>query len=75
VFNIVFVGYSLAKDNLNNTYQYNMISKFFSKTRLNYINKIQSESFFVPVSVLVLNIVILLVLVLLLLLLLCTTLT
>jgi hypothetical protein len=27
VFNILFVGYSLAKINLNNTYQYNMISK------------------------------------------------
>jgi hypothetical protein len=99
VFNVLFVGYSLAKDNLNNTYQYNMISKKFSKTiqynhrnsfsrgfplpfnvetlqafgalfqipqyyrkflyyktkmlcnyeLLNYINKIQSVSFFVPV--------------------------
>jgi disulfide oxidoreductase YuzD len=48
------VGYSLAKNNLNNTYQYNMISKIFSKTMnyvLNYINKIQSESFFVPIIV------------------------
>jgi hypothetical protein len=26
VFNVLFVGYSLAKNNLNNTYQYNMIS-------------------------------------------------
>jgi hypothetical protein len=54
VFNVLFVGYSLAKNNLNNTYQYNMTSKHFSKTMnyiLNYINKIQSESFFVPVSV------------------------
>jgi hypothetical protein len=54
VFNVLFVGYSLAKNNLNNTYQYNMISKNFSKTMnyvLNYINKIQSESFFVPASV------------------------
>jgi hypothetical protein len=54
VFNVLFVGYSLAKNNLNNTYQYNMISKNFPKTMnyvLNYINKIQSESFFVPVSV------------------------
>jgi hypothetical protein len=30
VFNVLFVGYSLAKNNLNNTYQYNMISKIFS---------------------------------------------
>jgi hypothetical protein len=37
VFNVLSVGYSLAKNNLNNTYQYNYI--------LNYINKIQSESF------------------------------
>jgi hypothetical protein len=54
VFNVLFVGYSLAKNNLNNTYQYNMISKNFPKTMnyvLNYINKIQSESFFVPASV------------------------
>jgi hypothetical protein len=51
VFNVLFVGYSLAKNNLNNIYQY-MISKKKSKT-MNYliINKIQSESFFVPVSV------------------------
>jgi hypothetical protein len=44
----------LANNNLNNTYQYNMISKKFSKTMnyvLNYIHKIQSESFYVPVSV------------------------
>jgi hypothetical protein len=33
--NVLFVGYSLAKNNLNNTYQYNMISKNFSKT-MNY---------------------------------------
>jgi hypothetical protein len=32
VLNVVFVGYSLAKNNLNNTYQHNMISKNFSKT-------------------------------------------
>jgi hypothetical protein len=35
VFNVLFVGYSLAK-NLNNTYQYNMISKKNSKT-MNYL--------------------------------------
>jgi hypothetical protein len=55
--NVLFVGYSLVKNNLNNTYQYNMISNNFSKT-MNYlinINKIQSESFFVPVSVLMSN--------------------
>jgi hypothetical protein len=51
LFNVLFVGYSLAKNNLNNTYQY-MISKIFSDNELlNYINKIQSESFFVPISV------------------------
>jgi disulfide oxidoreductase YuzD len=59
VFNVLFVGYSLAKNNLNNTYQYNMISKKNSKSMnnelLNYINKIQSESFFVPVSVCTVN--------------------
>jgi hypothetical protein len=32
VFNVLVVGYSLAKNNLNNTYQYNMIPKNFSKT-------------------------------------------
>jgi O-antigen/teichoic acid export membrane protein len=60
VFNVLFVGYSLAKNNLNNTYQYNMISKKFSKAMNyllllinNYINKIQSESFFVPVSIVI----------------------
>jgi hypothetical protein len=36
VFNVLFVGYSLAKNNLNNTYQYGMISKNFSKT-MNYV--------------------------------------
>jgi hypothetical protein len=36
VFNVLFVGYSLAKNNLNNSYQYNMISKKFSKT-MNYL--------------------------------------
>jgi hypothetical protein len=36
VFNVLFVEYSLAKNNLNNTYQYNMISNFFSKT-MNYL--------------------------------------
>jgi hypothetical protein len=30
VFNVFFVGYFLAKNNVNNTYQYNMISKNFS---------------------------------------------
>jgi hypothetical protein len=57
VFNVLFVGYSLAKNNLNNTYQYNMISKniFEDNELLNNINKIQSESFFVPVSVLIIT--------------------
>jgi hypothetical protein len=36
VFNVLFVGYSLAKNNLNNTNQYNMISKNVSKT-MNYL--------------------------------------
>jgi hypothetical protein len=36
VFNVVFVGYSLAKNNLNSTYQYNMIPKKNSKT-MNYL--------------------------------------
>jgi hypothetical protein len=36
VFNVLFVGYSLAKNNLSNTYQYNMISKKISKT-INYL--------------------------------------
>jgi hypothetical protein len=36
VFNVLFVGYALAKNNLNNTYQYNVISKKFSKT-MNYL--------------------------------------
>jgi hypothetical protein len=36
VFNVLYVGYSLAKNNLNNTYQYNMIRKSFSKT-MNYV--------------------------------------
>jgi hypothetical protein len=36
VFNVLFVGCSLAKNNLNNTYQYNMISRTFSKT-MNYL--------------------------------------
>jgi hypothetical protein len=35
VFNVLFVEYSLPKNNLNNTYQY-MISKNFSKT-MNYL--------------------------------------
>jgi hypothetical protein len=55
VFNVLFVGYSLAKNNLNNSYQYiQHIKKKNSKTinyLLNYINKIQGESFFVRVSV------------------------
>jgi hypothetical protein len=29
VFNVVFVGYSLAKNNLNNTYQYTCYNFFF----------------------------------------------
>jgi hypothetical protein len=36
MFNVLFVGYSLAKNNLNSTYQYNMIPKKNSKT-MNYI--------------------------------------
>jgi hypothetical protein len=55
-FNVLFVGYFLGKNNLNNTYQCNMILKKNSKKMnyvLNYINKIQSESFFVPVSVII----------------------
>jgi hypothetical protein len=32
VFNVLFVGYPLAKNNLNNTYQSNMILKNDSKT-------------------------------------------
>jgi hypothetical protein len=35
VFNVLFVGYSLAKNNLNSTYQY-MIQKKNSKT-MNYL--------------------------------------
>jgi hypothetical protein len=35
MFNVLFVGYSLAKNNLNSTYQYNMIPKN-SKT-MNYL--------------------------------------
>jgi hypothetical protein len=36
VFNVLFVGYSLAMNNLNSTYQYNMIQKKKSKT-MNYL--------------------------------------
>jgi hypothetical protein len=36
VFNVLFVGYSLAMNNLNSTYQYNMIQKKKSKTT-NYL--------------------------------------
>jgi hypothetical protein len=36
VFNVSFVGYSLAKNNLNSTYQYNMIPKTNYKT-MNYL--------------------------------------
>jgi hypothetical protein len=36
VFDVLFVGYSLAKNKLNNAYHYNMISKHFSKT-MNYL--------------------------------------
>jgi hypothetical protein len=36
MFNVLFVGYSLAKNNLNSTYQYNMIPKKTSKTK-NYL--------------------------------------
>jgi hypothetical protein len=36
MFNVLFVGYSLAKNNLNSTYQYNMIPKKNSKT-MNYL--------------------------------------
>jgi uncharacterized transporter YbjL len=35
-FNVLFVGYFLTKNNLNNTYQYNMISKKSYKT-MNYL--------------------------------------
>jgi hypothetical protein len=35
VFNVLFVGYSLAKNNLNNTYQYNMIKK--NPKTMNYL--------------------------------------
>jgi hypothetical protein len=35
MFNVLFVGYSLAKNNLNSTYQHNMIPKKNSKT--NYL--------------------------------------
>jgi hypothetical protein len=35
MFNVLFVGYSLAKNNLNSTYQYNMIPKKNSKTNNN----------------------------------------
>jgi hypothetical protein len=34
VFNVLFVGYSLAKNNLNSSYQYNMIPK---KKTMNYL--------------------------------------
>jgi hypothetical protein len=50
VFNVLFIGYSLAKNNLNNAYQYNMIYQVYQK-KDNELLKIQSESFFVPVSV------------------------
>jgi hypothetical protein len=36
VFNVLFVGYSLAKNNLNNTYQY-MISKKKKSKTMNYL--------------------------------------
>jgi hypothetical protein len=36
VFNSLFVGYSLAKNNLNSTYQYNMIPKNISKNYLKF---------------------------------------
>jgi 3-dehydroquinate synthetase len=36
VFNVLFVGYSLAKNNLNSTYQYNMIPKKNSNI-MNYL--------------------------------------
>jgi disulfide oxidoreductase YuzD len=52
VFNVLFVGYSLTKNNLNNTSIQHDIKNFFQDNEIhNYINKIQSESFFVPVSV------------------------
>jgi hypothetical protein len=38
VFNVLFVGYSLAKNNLNSTYQYNMIPKKNKKSKtINYL--------------------------------------
>jgi hypothetical protein len=48
VFNVLFVGYSLAKNNLNNTYQCNMISKKISKT-MNYL--IMYSAFFLTVAI------------------------
>jgi hypothetical protein len=36
VFNVLFVGYSLAKNNLNSSYLYNMTPKKNSKT-MNYL--------------------------------------
>jgi HD superfamily phosphohydrolase YqeK len=52
VFNVLFVGYSLTKNNLNITsIQHDIKKNFIDNELLNYINKIQSESFFVPVSV------------------------
>jgi hypothetical protein len=36
MYNVLFVGYSLAKNNLNSTYQYNMIPNKNSKT-MNYL--------------------------------------
>jgi hypothetical protein len=37
MFNILFVGYSLAKNNLNSTYQYNMTPKKKNSKTMNYL--------------------------------------
>jgi hypothetical protein len=37
VFNVLFVGYSLAKNNLNSTYQYNVIPTKKNSKTMNYL--------------------------------------
>jgi hypothetical protein len=37
VFNVLFVGYSLTKNNLNSTHQYNMIPKKKKSKTMNYL--------------------------------------
>jgi hypothetical protein len=51
MFNVLFVGYSLAKNNLNSTYQYNMIPKKKDNELLKIQSESRGESFFVPISV------------------------